>query len=92
MIGVLVIRLKNCSKVILVGRPFQSELGGVRGVVYVYRYEAVTSEWKQEAKLEGGIISSGDEFGFSVAISGETIVIGAIIFRTQRRFSLCLSI
>ena len=68
------------GQVILVGRPFQSEPGGVRGVVYIYRYEAVTSEWKQEAKLEGGIMSPSDEFGFSVAISGETIVIGAQSF------------
>src|SRR5690606_5294706 len=57
--------------VAVVGAPQNS----VRGTGYVYRYDGAS--WVEEQRLESGDLSHGDEFGRSVSISGETIVVGA---------------
>jgi hypothetical protein len=48
--------------------------GPDEGVVYVYRLTA--DRWSLEAKLVGTDTKPGHEFGRSVAVSGETIVVG----------------
>lgn len=45
------------------------------GAVYVYKRSGET--WTQEAYLKAPNCSAGDYFGISVAISGDTIVVGA---------------
>ena len=45
------------------------------GAAYVFRRE--NEQWVQEAYLKASNTDEGDEFGVSVAISGETIVVGA---------------
>jgi trimeric autotransporter adhesin len=46
------------------------------GAAYVY--EKIGTVWQQKASLKASNTGGGDRFGHSVAISGETIVVGAI--------------
>jgi len=46
------------------------------GSAYVFRYDG--SNWVQEAKLTASDGVSGDAFGFSVSISGDTALVGAV--------------
>ena len=51
---------------------------GVRsGSAYVFIKDPGSGEWSQKAKLTGSDGEANDEFGVSVAISGDTIVVGA---------------
>jgi uncharacterized repeat protein (TIGR01451 family) len=45
------------------------------GAVYVYTRSGAT--WTQQAKLTASDAAANDQFGYSVAISGDTIVVGA---------------
>ena len=45
------------------------------GAAYLYQRNGTT--WSQQAKLIGSDVAEGDEFGFSVAISGGTAMVGA---------------
>lgn len=47
-----------------------------RGAVYVFG-ENASGEWVQQAKLTPDIQSSDDNFGISVALDGDTMVVGA---------------
>jgi nucleoside-specific outer membrane channel protein Tsx len=44
-----------------------------------YVFSKTGTSWKQAAKLEGSDTISGDHFGWSVAISGTTAVVGAFL-------------
>jgi hypothetical protein len=46
------------------------------GAVYVYRL--VNGSWSQEAYIKAPNAESGDNFGISVAIHGDTLVVGAM--------------
>jgi hypothetical protein len=46
------------------------------GAVYVFTRSGVT--WTQQAYVKASNIGSGDEFGYSVALSGDTLAVGAI--------------
>ena len=48
---------------------------GTSGAVYVLRNDG--TNWVEEALLKAGNADSNDNFGFSVAISGDTLVVGA---------------
>lgn len=56
---------------LVIGAPYASLTGGV----YVFIYSEDT--WNQVAKLTPSDGETGAQFGFSVAISGETIAVGA---------------
>ncbi|MCA8942928.1 MAG: FG-GAP repeat protein, partial [Planctomycetes bacterium] len=60
---------------ILVGAFSDSAVGTDSGSAYVFTRTGST--WTQQAKLVAGNAGSGDLFGVSVAISGDTIAIGA---------------
>ena len=47
------------------------------GAAYVFVRDTVTNTWSQQAYLKASNSQSGDEFGFSVAISGDTVVVTA---------------
>jgi hypothetical protein len=49
--------------------------GGSAGAAYVFRFDG--SDWIEEEKLIGSDTADGDHFGWSVAVSGDTIVAGA---------------
>jgi len=47
------------------------------GAVYAFRYDPPTMTWIEEQLLASPSTTSGDEFGYSVALDGNTAVIGA---------------
>ena len=47
------------------------------GSAYIYRFNPSLSEWTEEAKLLASDRSSFDQFGISVAISGDAAIVGA---------------
>jgi hypothetical protein len=59
----------------LVGDPFDDTLGPYTGAVYVFFFDGTT--WMQTAKLFASDAEQVTYFGFSIALSGETAVIGA---------------
>ena len=59
----------------IVGAYHQSETGTNSGVVYVFVRSGST--WSLQTKLLGDDTFSGDFFGKSVAISGDTVIVGA---------------
>ncbi|HFE37292.1 MAG TPA: hypothetical protein ENK06_02580 [Gammaproteobacteria bacterium] len=59
------------ENILIVGAPFRNN----RGAVYVYRRTG--SSWVEEAILTSSNIGDSDNFGNSVAISGNTLVVGA---------------
>ncbi len=62
--------------VIVVGAPLDDEAGLDAGAVYVFRWNGVDT-WVEEAKLLSGDREPLDEFGHSVAVSGDLIAVGA---------------
>lgn len=64
------------EKTVLVGSPFHSAAGGNgSGAAYVFQTRGTT--WLQQSKLVDPISALEDEFGYSVAVSGEMAVVGA---------------
>ncbi len=47
------------------------------GCVYVFVRDAITAQWSEQARLRASNAGAGDLFGQFVAISGDTIVVGA---------------
>ncbi len=48
------------------------------GAAYVFVRDPATQTWSEQALLKASNVDSGDGFGWSVAISGDTIVVSAI--------------
>ncbi len=63
------------GEVVLVGAYWDDDYGSDSGTTYVFRYNG--SDWLEEAKLLPSDGAAGDWFGRSVAISGDTVLIGA---------------
>ncbi len=61
--------------VALIAAPYDDEGGRESGSVYVFRRDG--KEWTQEQKLIAADAEPRDYFGWSVAIDGETVLIGA---------------
>lgn len=60
---------------VVLGAPYDDDKGKNSGSVYVFtRSENI---WSQQAKITAKDGSEGDLFGISVAISGDTILVGA---------------
>jgi uncharacterized delta-60 repeat protein len=59
----------------VVGAPLENGGGVDSGAVYVY--VRISGQWTQQAYLKAGNAGVGDRFGYSVAISGDTLVVGA---------------
>jgi trimeric autotransporter adhesin len=57
-----------------VGAPFHPGLD-LSGAVYIYRRQG--ANWSEEARLKGSNTGSNDFFGFSIALSGDTLAVGA---------------
>ena len=53
-----------------------------QGAAYVFTRNGAT--WTQQAKLVAADAESGDQFGHSVAVSGDTVVVGASAENAQR--------
>ena len=61
--------------VAVIGARFDDDKGADSGSVYVFRFDG--SDWTEQAKLTASDGDADDNFGVSVAISGDTAVIGA---------------
>ncbi len=60
---------------IVVGAPYADPDGTLSGSAYVFSRSGTT--WTEQAKLAGSDIDEYDRFGWSVAVSGDTTLIGA---------------
>ena len=67
--------------VVVVGARKDSDKGRYSGSVYVFRNNGST--WIPEAKLYASDAQGGEWFGSSVAVDGDTLVVGAILGREQ---------
>ncbi|MDM8542978.1 choice-of-anchor D domain-containing protein [Desulfococcaceae bacterium HSG9] len=62
----------------VVGAIGDSDAGSNSGSAYVFeRDNGGTDNWGQTAKLTAADAAAGDNFGYSVAVSGDTAVVGA---------------
>ena len=62
----------------VIGAYHHGETGLIfAGAAYVYTRDSVTDVWSWEAKLTASDANAGDEFGISVAVDGDNVVIGA---------------
>ena len=61
--------------VILVGSKADDDNGSASGSVYVFRFDGV--DWIEEAKLTASDGARDDEFGHSVALDDDVVVVGA---------------
>ncbi|MBL9030969.1 MAG: hypothetical protein JNM80_04580 [Phycisphaerae bacterium] len=61
--------------VAIVGAYLDDDAGSGSGAAYVFRRSGTT--WTQEAKLTASDAAAGDRFGTSVAIDGDTAIVGA---------------
>ena len=62
---------------LVVGAPFDDS---IQGAAYVFeRDQGGTDAWGQTRKLKPFDVDDGDLFGFAVAISGDTIVVGEFL-------------
>jgi hypothetical protein len=61
----------------LVGARGDSGKGNFAGAVYVFARDTTTGQWNQVQKLTASDATSGDLFGYSVALLGDIALIGA---------------
>jgi len=61
----------------VIGSRFDDDAGNGSGAAYVYLRNPQTGLWEQETKLVMATAAAGDNFGSSVAIDGDVIVVGA---------------
>lgn len=64
------------SDVVVVGARWDDDNGSNSGSAYVYRFDGAS--WTEEQKLTPTDGAADDEFGYSVAISGDVVVVGAL--------------
>jgi phage baseplate assembly protein gpV len=65
---------------VVIGARYDDDKGSNSGSVYVFTRDTpgdLTSTWTQLAKLTATDGAAGDEFGVSVSIDGDTMVVGA---------------
>ncbi len=63
---------------VVVGAFYADSLGFDRGAAYVYyRNQGGTDNWGEVVKLTASDAADSDEFGYSVAIDGDYVVVGA---------------
>ena len=59
----------------VVGDNLDDTMGNSSGAAYIFRFNGTT--WVQEQKLVAGDGQPGDEFGYSVSISNDVVIVGA---------------
>ena len=64
--------------VVVVGVQQEDSAGTNSGSAYVYRYDATMLTWVEEQKLTASDGAAFDTFGFSVSVSGDFAVVGAV--------------
>ena len=61
----------------IVGAAGNDDAGSGSGAAYVFVRSG--NSWSEQAKLTASDAAPGDNFGFSVAVSGDTVVVGAAL-------------
>jgi len=64
------------GETLLVGAPFDINAGVDNGSVYVFTLTGAA--WIEQAKLMASDAAAGDRFGYDIAVTGDTAVIGAV--------------
>ncbi len=65
---------------VVVGAPYDGDAGSSSGSAYVFaRNQGGPDYWGQVQKLTASDAEAGDSFGRAVAISGDTVVVGAYL-------------
>jgi hypothetical protein len=67
------------GEVAVIGAELDFDQGTTSGSAYVFRYDAGASAWVEEQKLTASDGAAFDNFGFSVALDGETAAVGAFV-------------
>jgi hypothetical protein len=67
--------LSLSADTLVVGAPQDDDAGNDSGSAYVYTYDG--THWIQQAKLLAADGNTGDNFGQSVSVHGDTILVGA---------------
>ncbi len=62
--------------VAVVGARLDDDAGYSSGAAYVYRFDG--NDWLEEAKLTASDAAANDEFGSTVSVNGDVVVVGAI--------------
>jgi len=63
---------------VIIGAPYKDDTGADQGAVYVYyRNQDGPDAWGEVVILTASDAAAGDEFGFSVAIDGDYVVVSA---------------
>ena len=57
--------------------PYLLGIAAGAGAVYVFVRDTLTNTWSQQAYLKASNANTNDRFGDSVAVSGDTVVVGA---------------
>jgi hypothetical protein len=65
------------GNVAIVGARWNDNNGTNSGAAYVYEKNIVTGLWEQKQKLTASDGAAGDQFGFSVSVSGNVAIVGA---------------
>lgn len=70
--------------ILAIGDSSDHEISASSGAVYIFnRHKGGENNWGQTAKLKSGDAAKSDGFGVSVYISGNTLVVGACLNRTD---------
>ena len=62
---------------VVVGSPYDDDGGSASGSAYVFRTSDGGATYDQVTKLTAADAAASDKFGISVAIAGDTVVVGA---------------
>ena len=62
---------------VVVGSYLDDDDGNASGSAYVFAFEG--GAWNQQTKLTAADAAAGDYFGFSVSVSGDTMVVGSAL-------------
>ena len=60
----------------IVGSPLNDDAGSASGAAYVFYFDS-SGNWVEQAKITAPDAVTADQFGSSVAIDGDTVVVGA---------------
>jgi len=61
----------------VVGVPFGDDFSGIEDIGSAFVFTRTGTTWTQQAKLTASDGAADDQFGYSVAIAGDTIVVGS---------------
>jgi len=65
------------GEVALIGARRDDDYGNSSGSAYLFRYHGDRGTWTEETKLHASDAAWGDEFGYAVALDGNSALVGA---------------